>query len=87
MGREFIGCCGAYCKTCKVFVEGICKGCKLGYDSGERDFSKAKCAIKRCCIGKRLDTCADCEQYQSCSLMNNLFTNSTFAEEKTLQNL
>jgi len=31
---RFIGCCGAYCKTCKAFIDGSCKGCKLGYQEG-----------------------------------------------------
>ena len=87
MDGEFIGCCGAYCKTCKVFGTGICKGCKLGYDSGERDFAKAKCAIKRCCIGKRLCTCADCEQYPDCSLINKLFAKSGYKYKKYHQSL
>jgi hypothetical protein len=35
-------------------------GCKLGYDFGERDLSKAKCEIKVCCFRERgLATCAD----------------------------
>jgi hypothetical protein len=33
---RFVGCCGAYCKTCKPFIEGTCKGCKLGYENKER---------------------------------------------------
>jgi hypothetical protein len=62
-----IGCCGAYCKTCMQWQkdrypnECGCLGCKLGYESGERDLSKAKCVIKVCCFGeKKLETCADC---------------------------
>jgi hypothetical protein len=43
---EEIGCCGAYCKTCKAFAQKTCLGCKLGYESGERDISKAKCLWK-----------------------------------------
>jgi hypothetical protein len=58
---RFIGCCGAFCKTCKAFIEGFCKGCKLGYDKGERDIGKAKCKMKVCCFRERkLETCADC---------------------------
>jgi len=87
MSREFIGCCGAYCKTCKVLAAGICNGCKLGYDSGERDFAKAKCAMKRCCVGKQLVTCADCDQYQSCALINNLFAKSGYKYKKYRQTL
>lgn len=63
-----IGCCGAYCKTCmeewqkkKYPNERTCRGCKLGYELGERDLSKAKCEIKVCCFReKKLETCADC---------------------------
>lgn len=29
-GTEKIGCCGAYCKTCRE-VQKTCKGCKLRY--------------------------------------------------------
>jgi len=66
-----IGCCGAYCKTCieewqkkKYPDERTCLGCKLGYESGERDLSKAKCKIKVCCFRERgLETCADCLDY------------------------
>jgi hypothetical protein len=65
-----IGCCGAYCKTCmeqqkaKYPNERTCLGCKLGYESGERDLSKAKCKIKVCCFRERtLETCVDCPDY------------------------
>jgi len=58
---EEIGCCGAYCGTCKARSQGTCRGCKLGYDTGDRDISKARCWIKRCCfVEKKLRTCADC---------------------------
>jgi hypothetical protein len=64
---RFIGCCGAYCRTCGVFREGLCRGCKLGYGEGNRDISKARCAMKVCCFGKkRLETCADCPEYPGC---------------------
>ena len=65
-----IGCCGAYCKTCmkqqkeKYPNERTCLGCKLWYESGGRDLSKAKCEIKVCCFRERkLETCADCPDY------------------------
>ena len=70
MTTEEIGCCGAYCKTCieqqkeKYPNERTCRGCKLGYESGERDVNKAKCEIKVCCFRERgLETCADCPDY------------------------
>ena len=54
-----IGCCGAYCRTCmeqqkqKYPNERTCLGCKLGYESGKRDLSKAKCEIKVCCFREK----------------------------------
>jgi hypothetical protein len=63
---EKIGCCGAYCKTCKPFIDGYCKGCKIGYETGERDIAKARCRIKVCCIKQNFKTCADCSLYSSC---------------------
>ena len=67
--KRYIGCCGAYCKTCKLFIESYCKGCKLGYDTGERDINKAKCKIKLCCFKERqLVTCADCSDFASCKI-------------------
>ncbi len=77
MAIREIGCCGAYCKTCieewqkKEYPnERTCRGCKLGYESGERDLSKAKCEIKVCCFReRRLETCADCPDYP-CAILN-----------------
>ena len=65
-----VGCCGAYCKTCmewqkeKYPDQRICRGCKLGYDTGERKADRAKCKIKSCCfMQKKLETCADCQDF------------------------
>ena len=48
-----------------------CRGCKLGYDTLERDISKAKCRIKLCCFrDNRLETCAECSSYITCSVID-----------------
>ncbi len=66
----FIGCCGAYCKTCRALILGHCNGCKLGYDDGKRSIAKARCKIKLCCLGdKKLETCADCPEYEECGVL------------------
>ena len=77
-----IGCCGAYCKTCmeqqkeKYPNERTCRSCKLGYESGERDVSKAKCKIKVCCFKERgLETCADCPDYP-CEILGEFWSKS-----------
>jgi hypothetical protein len=67
---RFIGCCGAYCKTCRSFVLGSCKGCKLGYDEGKRSMARARCRIKVCCFGeKKQETCAECSGYGDCDIL------------------
>lgn len=83
---RFIGCCGAYCKTCKSFVEGFCKGCKLGYDTGERDIAKSKCEIKLCCFKKRkYETCADCPDFASCKTIGNFYNKNGYKYRKYKQ--
>ena len=66
-----IGCCGAYCKTCRAAATGsLCRGCKLGYATGERDIARARCRIKLCCFRDHgLETCADCADYPACDLI------------------
>jgi len=68
VSRIELGCCGAYCRTCRALADGPCRGCKLGYDNGERDLSKARCKMKRCCLDKLGTdyTCADCPEFDSC---------------------
>jgi len=69
-----VGCCGAYCGPCLTVNGAICKGCKLGYDTGIRDLNNARCAIKRCCLlEKKIDTCADCPDYEDCRTIRGLF--------------
>jgi hypothetical protein len=70
MTLEEIGCCGAYCKPClerqkkNNTNEKLCRGCKLGYASGERNINRTRCKVKICCFKERkLQTCADCVDY------------------------
>ena len=81
--ERFIGCCGAYCRTCSGLAEGACKGCKLGYDSGERDIKKARCPIKVCCFSeKRFETCADCPDFDTCSIISGFFGKKGYKYKK-----
>ena len=67
-GTEEIGCCGAYCGTCREF-EKTCKGCKPGYLDGSRGLSRARWKMKKCCLTKGHITCADCEEYDRCEII------------------
>lgn len=78
-----IGCCGAYCATCRELSKERCHGCKLGYDNGERDIEKAKCRIKLCCIRyKKLDTCGDCKDFASCEIIQTWYNKKGYKYNK-----
>lgn len=85
---RFIGCCGAYCRACGVLKEGLCKGCKLGYDQGTRDIAKAKCAMKVCCFkDKHLETCADCPDYAKCERIQTFHSHTGYKYGKYKQSI
>jgi len=80
---SLIGCCGAYCATCLPLKNGVCKGCKSGYDNGKRDITAARCAIKRCCLlDKKLYSCADCPDYEGCRIIRGLFEKNGYKYRK-----
>jgi hypothetical protein len=84
--RRYIGCCGAYCKTCKPYIEGHCKGCKLGFDTGERGIHKARCKIKLCCFkDNHFDTCADCSNIDFCDTIGNWYAKKGYKYKKYKQ--
>jgi len=85
VSKELLGCCGAYCQTCKVYAQQLCKGCKVGYESGERDISKAKCAMKVCCVKRGLVSCADCDEYTSCKILAVFYGHESYKYKKYKQ--
>lgn len=80
--ENYLGCCGAFCGTCKVFKDNICKGCKLGYKEGMRDITKAKCKIKVCCLNHNFETCADCEKLSICEIINSFYQKNGYKYKK-----
>ena len=88
MSIREIGCCGAYCKTCRAFADGSCRGCKLGYESGERDINKARCKIKVCCFKEReFETCADCSDYPYCTIIQGFHNKAGYKYNKYRQSI
>jgi hypothetical protein len=82
MSIEEVGCCGAYCGTCKVMRDGSCKGCKLGYADGTRDISKARCKMKVCCLENQFRSCADCSKYSSCDIIQGFYAKKGYKYKK-----
>ena len=84
--KRFIGCCGAYCKTCKSYIEKFCKGCKLGYNNKNRNINRSKCSMKICCFKEKLlETCADCSDYSKCKIINNFYSKNGYKYKKYKQ--
>ena len=80
--ERYIGCCGAYCRTCRAFADVTCRGCKLGYESGARALESAKCAMKRCCLGRGHETCADCPEATQCPVLQGFFGKNGYKYRK-----
>jgi len=79
-----IGCCAAYCGTCLALADGTCRGCRLGYDNGQRNIDKARCRIKSCCI-RRLgtaSTCADCPDCLTCDTLRGFYAKNGYKYRK-----
>ena len=77
-----IGCCGAVCKTCPPYKENICRGCEIGYKTGVRALTKAKCAIKQCCMTKGLAMCGDCDEFLSCNMIQDFYRKNGYKYKK-----
>ena len=77
-----IGCCGAYCRTCPEFRNTKCRGCKIGYTDGGRDIKKAKCKMKVCCIEKGFHSCADCDSYSTCPIIQGFYRKKSYKYKK-----
>jgi hypothetical protein len=82
MSKEQIGCCGSYCGTCKALKENACRGCKIGYQNGKRDLSKARCKIKICCMRNNFVSCADCREYCSCNIIQDFHSKNGYKYKK-----
>ena len=89
MSIREIGCCGAYCKTCRASTTGSnCRGCKLGYESGERDINKSRYKIKVCCFrDKQFETCADCPDYPYCGIIQGFYNKKGYKYKKYKQSV
>jgi len=77
MSVKELGCCGAYCRNCPAYIV-ACKGCKIGYDTGERDIAKTRCKIKLCCLARQLATCADCPHYSVCQTLGAFYARAGY---------
>ncbi len=86
--KIYIACCGAYCRTCKPFIEGHCKGCKVGYNLDNRDINRAKCKIKLCCFrDNKFDSCAECSKFSNCEIFFGRFKIGTRDNKKYQESL
>ena len=50
-------------------IKKAARAASRGILDGSRDLSRAKCRMKKCCLTKGHITCADCEKYDRCEIM------------------
>lgn len=68
---SLISYCGFYCGACKKFKNEECRGCKG--DTPDCALGYKACEIRPCCTGNGLNSCADCDTYDSvkdCKIYN-----------------
>jgi hypothetical protein len=84
MSEDLIGCCGAFCGSCRG-----CPGCTAGYETGDREITKARCRIKICCIGKLGSnrTCADCPDFARCDILQGFYGKNGYKYKKYKESL
>ena len=70
---EHIAPCGLFCSNCGKFRKGRCKGCQV-----QAGF--ARCSVRACCMGRKIETCAECadfqppRDYRECPKVNNFIS-------------
>lgn len=70
---NLISYCGFYCGACPKYKKGDCIGCKG--DSPQCAVGYKSCKVRPCCIKKGINSCADCDEYNSvkdCKIYNPL---------------
>ena len=62
------------------------QGLQTGICSGGRDVEKIRCRIKACCFRyKKLETCADCDDYDGCATLRGLYTKNGYKYKKYME--
>ncbi len=61
--NRLISYCGFYCAACPKHKKEECEGCKG--DSPKCAVGYSKCQVRPCCIEKEINSCAECDEYQS----------------------
>lgn len=68
--KELVSYCGLYCGSCGKYQKGKCPGCA--------ENEKASwCKIRTCCIEKRINSCAQCNEYsdvKDCKMFDNFIS-------------
>ena len=54
--ENLVAYCGLYCGACRSYLKGKCPGCR-------ENEKAAWCAVRTCCRGSSLTSCADCRSF------------------------
>ena len=65
MADSFMGRCGVDCEACEYRVQTGCPGCR----AAEGKLFWGECTLAKCCIGKNLEHCGQCQEFP-CKTLN-----------------
>ena len=68
-------------------IKKAARAASRGILDGSRDLSRAKCRMKKCCLTKGHITCADCEEYDRCEIVQSFLNQPGYKYGKYKQAL
>ena len=71
MDKRLIAYCGTYCGACEWKDKVGCNGCK----ASAGNMFWGECDKAKCCIGKKLEHCGECEN-MPCQMLQDLFNDA-----------
>ncbi len=64
VNKNLVSYCGLYCGSCGKYQKGKCPGCA-------KNEKATWCKIRKCCIEKNINSCAECNDFKDVSECKN----------------
>ena len=92
--KSFIAYCGLDCEACEARIATVnddnemnhveitseminCSGCRI--DGPKTPYSGSLCPIRQCAVGKKYETCGNCDEMENCEKLAMITGNNTDA--------
>ena len=88
MSTEFVAPCGLYCGVClDRVVNKVCHGCGCTCGACAGQWHHEHCDISQCTVKRRIETCADCDDFPCSRLIKFTFEPCGENHRSVLENL